>query len=111
MSDRYTLSKRRILCGVLTLNLTLTTTSAFAACDMNDDGDCCVSDSDCGSYFHPALCAVVPLNKLTIARIEKEAPKAMKFCSADSQARLKSDAESKIPICLDGICEFKEDNG
>ena len=83
----------------------------WAVCDPNDDGDCCKQDNDCGAFFHPALCAVIPLNKVTIAKLEKENLQRPDFCDQHISDQLRLDVATKKPKCFDYGCEFDEDNG
>ena len=85
--------------------------NARAECNLKDDGDCCTKDTDCAAYFHPSLCAVMALNKVTIAKITEEQPKPASFCQGDIVQKLKADATSEKVICLNGACELDQDNG
>ena len=85
--------------------------SISLACDPENDGDCCIKDSDCAAFFNPSLCAVVPLNEVVAKSLSSKTIETADFCEAQTVERLKSNAKSKIPMCLNGACEFKEDNG
>jgi len=81
---------------------------AFAACDPQNDGDCCINDSDCTVYVNPALCVILPLNKYAAEKLAKENQQPSAGCKEESIEKLKSSAKNMQPICISHGCDFKE---
>lgn len=96
---------------LLLLFLLLPAARADSKCDSANDGDCCTQDQDCTAFLHETLCAVIPLNKTAAEKLTSEKPQPASFCTTEVLSKLREDAANKKPICLEGACEFREDNG
>jgi hypothetical protein len=83
-------------------------TATFADCNPEGDGDCCRKDSDCAAFFHPPICAIIPLNKTSIARFEKENLPLSDFCKG-LEGDLRKELPHKKAFCAEGTCELEGD--
>jgi hypothetical protein len=80
---------------------------AFGECEPEQDGDCCTKDSDCIAYVYENLCAIMALNKIAVAKLERTPPTLLQMCTAEKLAKLRKEAAAKKPTCEDEVCRWE----
>ena len=99
--------KLRIVLVVLAALFVATPSLTLAACNPEDDGDCCARDADCAVFLNPFVCVNTPLNRAAVKRLEQEAPAQTSNCPIESIAELKAEQKNLKVKCIDEACNFE----